>query len=306
MDQYEVIIIGAGPAGCAAALYCGRAELKTVLIEKMSPGGQMATTSEIENYPGFPKGIDGPSLAFSMLEQAERFGVKSLYKKVESLDLSGPEKIVNLRGGVQISAPCLILAMGAQPRMLGVPGEERLRGKGVSYCATCDGAFFRNKTAVVVGGGDTAAEDAVFLSKICKKVYLVHRRDTLRAARVYYKKLEAAGNVEFLWDSALEEIQGEGRVEALQVKNLKTGECKTLEAQGVFVAVGVVPGTELVKDLLETDPAGYVLAGEDTKTSIPGVFVCGDIRKKPLRQIVTATADGAVAAYMAGEHMLDQ
>lgn len=302
MEHFDVIIIGAGPAGCTAAMYCGRSELKTLMLEKLSPGGQMATTAEIENYPGFPNGVNGAELAFSMLEQAQRFGVQLKYEEVLSIELEGDEKQISLNGGEKVGAKCLILAMGAAPRLLGVPGEDKLRGRGVSYCATCDGAFFKGKTVAVIGGGDTAAADALFLSSICKKVYLIHRRDSLRAAKLYHTRLKAAETVEFMWDSTVTEIHGDNRLEAISVKSLKTQEQQRLNIDGVFIAVGNEPGTELVKELVTLDK-GYIAAGEDTKTSCPGVFACGDCRKKPLRQVVTAVADGGVAAHMAQEYL---
>lgn len=297
-NRYDVIIIGAGPAGCTAALYCGRAALKTLLIEKMSPGGQMATTEEVDNYPGFPKGINGGELSFSMLEQAEKFGAKTVYDEVASLSLKGDVKTVQLANGQQLEALCIILAMGAEPRLLGAKGEDKFRGRGVSYCATCDGGFFKGKTVAVVGGGDTAAADAIYLSKICSKVYLIHRRDTLRASRAYKNRLESS-NVEFLWNTTVEEIGGEEKVSFIKAKNGE--EMREIKLDGVFIAVGITPGSGLIADALETDEQGYILADEGTKTSQEGVFVCGDIRKKPLRQIVTAVSDGAVAAYMAQE-----
>ncbi len=303
MDKYDVIIIGGGPAGLTSAIYCGRSELNTLLLEKMSPGGQMATTAEIENYPGFPKGADGASLAFDMLKQAQNFGAKIKYKEVKSIKEVDDKKIVTLASGEEITAKAVILAMGASPRLLGVSGENKFRGRGVSYCATCDGAFFKEKTTVIVGGGDTAAADALFLSKICKKVYLVHRRDELRAAKIYTTKLEELSNVEFVWNSTVEEILGESKVNAVKVKDKISGDVKEIETDGVFIAVGITPETTLVKDFLPLDKTGFIISDETTKTQIDGVFVAGDTRTKVLRQVSTAVADGAVAAFMAQEYI---
>lgn len=298
---YDVIIVGAGPAGLTAALYCGRAGFDTLVLEKLSPGGQMATTNEIENYPGFPGITDGFTLAMNMKAQAEQFGVQQDYAEVKALRVEGEIKLLDTKDGT-LRAKSVILAPGAAPRLLGLPNETALRGKGVSYCATCDGAFYRGKTVAVVGGGDTAAADAVFLSSLCEKVYLIHRRDTLRASKSYTGKLNKP-NVEILWDSVVEEILENGRVCGVRVRNVKTQAVKELELSGLFVAVGNVPATEFVRGAVELDASGYFLAGEDTKTNLPGVFAAGDCRKKPLRQIVTAAADGAVAAYAAEDYL---
>lgn len=303
LENYDVAIIGGGPAGVTAGIYCGRAELNAVIIEKFTSGGQLATTSEIENYPGFPEGTDAVTLAMDMAAQAKRFGVKTIYKNITGIEDDGKHLITDK--GEQIAAKTVILAMGAVPRALGVAGEDKFRGRGVSYCATCDGAFFKNKTVVVVGGGDTAAADAIFLSKICKKVYLVHRRDKLRAAKIYETKLKATENVEFLWNSALQEISGGDKVNSVSVKNLVSGEILDYAADGVFVAVGITPSTDWLKEKIDLDEGGFIVAQEDTLTNVPGVFAAGDCRKKPLRQVVTAAADGAVAA-MAAEKYLNE
>lgn len=300
---YDVIVVGAGPAGMTAALYCARAGFNTLMLEKLTAGGQMATTNEIENYPGFPGVTDGFTLAMQMQKQAEQFGVQQESAEVLSMCVEDEEKILTTKKG-ELHARSVILAPGAAPRELGLPNERALRGKGVSYCATCDGAFFRKKVVAVIGGGDTAAADAVFLSGLCEKVYLIHRRDKLRASGSYTRKLQK-GNIEFVWDSVVEEIieNEKGRVGGIKVKNVKTGECRTLELSGIFVAVGNVPATDFVKGSVPLDKNGYFAAGEDTKTGIPGVFAAGDCRGKPLRQIVTAAADGAVAAYAAEEYL---
>lgn len=300
---YDVIIIGGGPAGYTAALYCGRAAMNTLLLEKYMPGGQMATTAHIDNYPGFPQGVDGFTLAMDMQKQAERFQIAHNMQEVISVTLKGAQKEITTADGTTYRAKSVILAAGASPRELGLQNERELRGKGVSYCATCDGAFFKDKTVVVIGGGDTAAADAVFLSKLCKQVYVIHRRDSLRAAAVYYEVLRQAKNVTFVWNSTVEEILHDGVVTGVRVKNRNTGETQTVECQGVFVAIGNVPNTALFEGQIELDGNGYIISDESTKTSELGVFAAGDIRTKPLRQVVTAVADGAVAAYMAEEYI---
>lgn len=305
MEKYDVAIIGGGPAGATAGIYCGRAELNAVMIEKMAMGGQLATTAEIENYPGFPKGTDAVTLAMDMADQAKNVGAKTIYKDIVELTEEDGVKVLVTAKGEKIYADTVILAMGAAPKELGVPGEKEFRGRGVSYCATCDGSFFRNKTAAVIGGGDTAAADAIYLAKMCSKVYLIHRRDKLRAAKVYDTKLRALDNVEFVWDSTLEEIKGGDKVESLRIKNVKSGEFTEIEADGVFVAVGIDPATQWLKGTVEMNEGGFIVAGEDTKTNIEGVFAAGDCRTKPLRQVVTAAADGAVAA-MAAESYLNE
>ena len=291
---YDVVIVGAGPAGLTAALYCGRAGFDTLVLEKLSPGGQMATTNEIENYPGFPGVTDGFSLAMNMKAQAEQFGVQQDYAEVLALRTEGDVKLLETKKGT-LRARSVILAPGAAPRLLGLPNESALRGKGVSYCATCDGAFYRKKTVAVVGGGDTAAADAVFLSSLCEKVYLIHRRDKLRASKSYTARLDKP-NIEMVWNSVVEEILENGRVCGIRVRNVQTNEERQIDLNGLFVAVGNVPATDFVRGAVELDAAGYFTAGEDTKTNIPGVFAAGDCRRKPLRQIVTAAADGAIAA----------
>ena len=298
---YDVVIVGAGPAGLTSALYCGRAGFDTLVLEKLSPGGQMATTNEIENYPGFPGVTDGFTLAMNMKAQAEQFGVQQDYAEVLSLREESGVKILETKNGT-LHARSVILAPGAAPRLLGLPNENALRGKGVSYCATCDGAFYRKKAVAVVGGGDTAAADAVFLSSLCEKVYLIHRRDKLRASKSYTAKLDKP-NVEMVWNSVVEEILENGRVCGVRVRDVQTQETREIRLDGLFIAVGNVPATDFVRGMVELDANGYFVAGEDTKTNIPGVFAAGDCRRKPLRQIVTAAADGAVAAYAAEEYL---
>lgn len=301
----DVLILGGGPAGYTAALYCARANLKTTVVEKTAPGGQMGTTDQIDNYPGFPNGVNGFDLAMEMQKGAERFGAKTRYADVTSVELNGPVKKAVTTDGV-IEAKVVILATGAYPRELGLENENSLRGKGVSYCATCDGMFFKNKTVAVVGGGDTAAADAVYLAKIAKKVYLIHRRDTLRASKSYLAPLENAENVEIVWNSEVKEIFAEQKVSGIQVVNRIDQSETKLELEGLFVAIGHIPNTELFKDQIELDSNGYSIADETTKTNIEGVYAIGDLRAKPLRQIITAAADGAVAAYFAEEYLSQQ
>lgn len=301
-EKYNVIIIGGGPGGYSAALYCVRAGLSTLVLERMTPGGQMATTNWIENYPGFTPGIDGFELSEKMKTGAEQFGAKTQFVEVESVDLAAVPKKVRTSSG-EFLADSVILAMGANPRPLGLPAEERLRGRGVSYCATCDGMFYRNKTVVVSGGGNSAAEDALTLSKLCKKVYIVHRRDTLRATQSYLQPLTQAENIEILYNRRITDILGETQVSGVELEDTVSGEKSTLDCDGVFVAIGRIPSTALASGQIELDDSGYILAGEDTCTNIPGVFAVGDLRTKPLRQVITAAADGAVASKFAEEYI---
>ena len=295
---YDMLIIGGGPGGYTAALYAARAGLSVAVLEKLSPGGQMAETPQIDNYPGFPNGIDGYTLGQQMKESAARFGAQTFFTEVTGLSLVGDVKSAQTADGV-FYGKTVVIATGAGPRQLNVPGEQALLGRGVHYCAACDGMFYRGKTVVVVGGGNTAAADALLLSRVAKKVYVVHRRDSLRASRVYHKPLMEAENVEFLWNSAVAEIQP-GKV---TIKDLQNGQVKQLDADGVFVAIGRTPATWLVKGLLELDEQGYILADESTATSLPGVYAVGDVRAKELRQIVTAVADGAMSVHHAEEYL---
>ena len=289
---YDMIIIGTGPAGLCASIYGQRALLKILSLEEnYVSGGQMTTTYEVDNYPAKP-GISGMDLGMEMREHAEQMGAEIRRGRVRAIEREGQFwRIVTKKES--FITRTVALAMGARHRLLGVPGEERLTGTGVSYCATCDGAFFKEKTVAVVGGGDVAVEDAIFLSRICRKVYLIHRRDQLRAAPVLQDKVKEIPNVEILWDSVVTEICGEAQVSAVMVENKRLETQRELPVDGVFVAVGIEPNTELVKGLVELDDQGYVQAGEDGITSEPSIFAAGDIRTKPLRQIVTAVADGA-------------
>ena len=299
---YDMIVVGGGPGGYAAALYAARAGLDTVVLEKLSAGGQMALTEQIDNYPGFEDGIDGFSLGEKMKRGTERFGVETKLTEVLSLDLSGTVKKAETSEG-PLFARTIVVATGAGPRELGVEDEQELIGKGVNYCAACDGMFYKNKTVVIAGGGNTAAADALILSRICKKVIVVHRRDTLRATKIYHEPLMKAENVEFRWDSEIIELLHDEKVIGIRLRNVKTGEETTLACDGVFVSIGRKPSSELVKEQVEIDPAGYIIADESTRTNIPGVFAVGDVRTKALRQVVTAVADGATAVHYAEEYL---
>ena len=302
---YDMIIIGGGPGGYTAALYAARAGMDVILLEKLSAGGQMALTSQIDNYPGFPEGIDGFALGMQMQEQAERFGAKSEYAEVEAVKLEGEIKEIHSSEGV-FYGRTVVIATGANPRKLGLPNEQALMGRGVNYCAHCDGMFYKNKTVVVVGGGNTAAADALLLSRIAEKVILVHRRDTLRATKIYHEPLMKAENIEFYWNSAVTELFSDGKLTGILVKNLVSGAEIHVPADGVFVSIGRQPATELVKEQLALDGGGYIVAGESTRASIPGVFAVGDVRTKELRQVVTAVADGAAAVHYAEEYLAER
>ena len=299
---FDVVVIGGGPGGYAAALYAARANLSTMVIEKFAPGGQMATTDIVENYPGFVDGINGFELGMQMKKGAERFGVKTKLAEVKSVELTGNPKRIHTAKDT-FEAKTVILALGAFPRELGLANEPNLRGRGVSYCATCDGMFYKDKTVVIVGGGNTAVADAIFLAKICKKVYLVHRRDELRASKTYMESLERTANIEFVWNSEVVEIKEDGAVSGVKIRNRVDGSEREVDCDGIFVAIGNVPNTELIRGQVELDEAGYVPADETTRTNLPGVFAVGDMRSKPLRQIVTAVADGAVASKYAEEYI---
>ncbi|MDY3765954.1 MAG: thioredoxin-disulfide reductase [Lachnospiraceae bacterium] len=301
--MYDMIIIGSGPAGLAAAIYAQRARLKTLVIEReYMSGGQVVNTYEVDNYPGFP-GIGGFELGMKFREHADKLGAEFMNAEVTEMELSGTIKKIVTDEGVY-EAKTVILAMGAQHRELGVPGENELAGMGVSYCATCDGAFFTDHTVAVVGGGDVAVEDAIFLSRGCEKVYVIHRRDELRAAKSLQEHLFACKNVEFLWDTEVTKICGEDHIECIMLHNKKTGEKKTMDIDGLFVAVGTIPNSDLVKGKVELDDQGYVIAGEDCVTSTAGVFAAGDLRRKMMQQIITAAADGANAVNSAQKYLM--
>ena len=302
---YDLAILGAGPAGICAAIYATRAKLNTIWLDKkFVQGGQIVDTYEVDNYPGLP-GITGLDLGEAMAGHAEKLGMKPQRETVRSIEAEQGIKVIRTKKN-EYRARAVIIACGATHRHLGIPGEEELSGMGVSYCATCDAAFFQDRTVVVVGGGNVAVEDAILLSRTCKKVYLVHRRDELRAEKILQECLFACKNVELIWDSIPLSIEGTDKVEALKIQNKKTQEESFIETDGVFIAVGIVPGTEKFKDLVKLDEAGYIVAGEDGITSEPGIFAAGDIRTKNLRQVVTAVADGANAVASAQRYLLDK
>ncbi len=299
---YDMLIVGGGPGGYTAALYAARAGLDTLVLEKLSPGGQIALTHQVDNYPGFEEGIDGFDLGMKMQAQAERFGAKTAFAEVYSLELEGEIKTLETSEG-SFRGRTVVIATGANPKELGIEKEAQLVGRGVAYCAACDGMFYRGKTVAVVGGGNSAAADALLLSRVAKKVILVHRRDTLRATQIYHRPLLEKENVEFCWNSQVEELIHGDKLQAIRLRNTQTGEQTLVECEGLFVSIGRKPATELVKGKLPLDEAGYVIAGETTETGVPGVYAVGDVRTKPLRQVVTAVADGAMAVAMAEEYL---
>ena len=301
---YDMIIIGGGPGGYTAALYAVRAGMDAVVLEMLSAGGQMALTQQIENYPGIEL-IDGFELGEKMQQIAEGFGAKTEYAEVYSTDLTTEPKIVNTSEGT-FYGRTVVIATGANPRELGINGEATLVGRGVSYCASCDGMFFKGKTVCVVGGGNTAAAEAVTLSRIAEKVYLIHRRDELRATKIYHDQLEKIENVEFCWNSEIDDFIVDGKVKGVKLKNTKTGETRELSCDGVFISIGRKPASDVFKDQVETDEGGYIIADESTRTNIRGVYAVGDVRTKALRQVVTACADGAVAVHYAEEYLAEK
>lgn len=299
---YDMVIVGGGPGGYTAALYGARAGMDVVVLEGAFPGGQMVSTSQIDNYPGFPDGIDGIGLGERMRQGAERFGARTEYASVVSVDLRAEPKVVRT-DGKDFFGRTVVIATGASPRTLGLEDEEALVGRGVSYCAACDGMFYRDKNVVVVGGGNSAVADALTLSRVARKVILVHRRDQLRATKLYHQPLMEAPNVEVMWNSQVKCLVGQERLEGVEIEDLVSGAVRTLPCDGVFVSIGRRPSTELVEGQLELDEGGYIRAGETTGTNIPGVFAVGDVRTTPVRQIVTAVADGAVAAHEAESYL---
>lgn len=303
MDKiYDMIIIGGGPAGYTAALYGARAGLSTLVMEKMAVGGQMALTDKIDNYPGFEDGIEGLSLGEKMKNEAERSGARTVFATVLSADLKSDPKVIKTSDDI-FYGRTVVIATGAEPRELGVAMEKELVGRGVSYCATCDGMFFKGKTVVVVGGGNTAAADILLLSRVASKVFVVHRRDTMRASKTYHETLMKAENVEFCWDSQVTGILSDDKVTGVRIKNINTGDERKLSCDGIFVAIGRKPASELAAGQLDLDERGYVITDESTKTNIPGVFAAGDVRTKVLRQVITAASDGAMAAHYAEEYL---
>ena len=300
---YDMIVIGGGPGGYTAAMYAARAGLDVLVLEKLSAGGQMALTSQVDNYPGFPEGIDGFELADRMQAQAERFGAQTELAEVFSADLEvSPKHLVTSEG--EFFSRTVVIATGADAKKLDIPREVELTGRGVNYCAHCDGHFYKGKTVAVVGGGSSAAADALYLSRLCEKVIVIHRRDTLRATKIYHEPLLAAENVEFRWNSTVTKLLGDDRLSGLEVTDLQTGEIQEISLDGLFVSIGRSPNTWLFPQLDKEND--YILAGESTATSIPGVYAVGDVRTKELRQIVTAVADGASAAHHAELYLAEQ
>lgn len=302
---HDMIIIGGGPAGYTAALYAARAGLDTLVIERIAPGGQMGLTDIIENYPGFDEGIDGFTLGMKMQSGAERFGAKTVFANVTGVSLADKIKVISTDSG-EFSAKTVVIATGADPRELGIEGEAKLIGRGLHYCAHCDGRFYKGKNVLVVGGGNSAVSDALYLSNLCAKVTVVHRRDTLRATKIYHEPLMKAENVEFIWNSAVVDYKVDGKINGAKIKNLLSGEITEKDFDGIFVSIGRKPATEVFEGQLELDKNGYIVAGETTETNIPGVYAIGDVRTKILRQVITAASDGAVAAHFAEEYILSE
>lgn len=304
-DVIDVAVVGAGPAGLTAGLYAARAGLKAAVFERLSPGGQLALTERLENYPGFPDGASGIELSMDMYEQAQSFGTRFIAEELVEVDLAAtPKKLITAFG--EYAARSVIVATGARPKRLGVPREDELAGRGVSYCATCDGSFFRGKTVVVVGGGNTAAADAIYLARICEKVHVVVRGNRLRATAIYHQRLADTPNIEFHWNSNVRElIERDGVLAGVRVENSETRESYAIDAAGLFVAIGVQPNTDFLANALQLDEAGYIQADETGATALPGVYAAGDVRTKTLRQVVTAVADGASAAEAAAEYLAE-
>ena len=306
MDRaYDVIVIGGGPAGLSAGLYAARASLSTLLIEKGILGGQIANVEHVENYPGFPEGISGFQLGQAMHQQATKYGLETVAAEVTAIELAKKGKVVKTTESEYL-AKALILATGAEPNRLGVPGEERLLGRGVSYCATCDGPLFRDKVVAVIGGGDSAVEEGLILTRFASKVILIHRRDQLRAAKLLQQRAFANQKMEFLWDTVVEEILGDDKVTGLSLRNVKTGERSTLEVSGVFIYVGLHPNTEFLRELLRLDVQGHIVTNEEMQTEIAGIFAAGDMRQNSPRQVITAAGDGATASLSAEKFLSEQ
>nr|WP_073166642.1 thioredoxin-disulfide reductase [Desulfofundulus australicus] len=302
MKMYDVVIIGGGPAGLTAGIYAARAKLKTLLIERGMTGGLAATTELIENYPGFSEGIGGPELMSRMEAQARRFGLEILNSNVETLQKENLSFIIKTED-TELLTRTVIIATGAQPQRLNVKGEETFHGRGVSYCATCDGAFFKGKHVAVVGGGDAAVEEAMFLTRFAQKVFIIHRRGELRATKIVQERARQNPRLEFIWHSIVEEITGKETVNGVRIKDVRTGQMKELAVDGVFIYIGYIPNSSLVKELVKLDEQGYIITDTNMQTSCPGIFAAGDVRQKSLRQVVTAVADGAIAAVSAEKYL---
>ena len=301
--MHDVVIAGGGPAGLAAGIYAARGGLKAIIFEEKIMGGQIVLSYEVENYPGFHKGISGMDLIENFSNQAEKFGVETSYEGVARIETDRECKNVYLSNGSCIKTKTVIIAAGASPNKLGCPGEKKFTGKGVSYCATCDGAFFRNKTVAVVGGGDSAIEEALYLTNLAKKVYIIHRRDQLRAIKILQERAMANDKIEFIFDTTVKEIQGDKLVNGLLLENVKTKELNRLNIDGIFIYVGATPNTKFVSDLIKLDENGYIVTDEKMETNISGIFAAGDIRVTPLRQVITSAADGAIAASSAQKYI---
>lgn len=299
---YDVAVIGAGPSGLTAGLYAARAKLSTVILEKMFPGGQAALTHNIENYPGFTEGVNGAELTDAMKKQAERFGAEFINGDVDKIDKNNDYFTVFMKSE-SIKANSVILATGAQPRKVGVKGEKEFTGRGISYCATCDGAFYKDKPIAIVGGGDTAIQEALYLTRFASSIYVIHRRNELRATKILQERAFNNDKIKFIWDSVVNEINGKDAVEEVVVENVKTGKLDSISVDGIFIAIGYTANTAFVKDLVQLDEQGYVITDDRMTTKTPGLFAAGDIRQKPLRQVVTAVADGAIAAAEAGRFL---
>ncbi|MFZ5569393.1 MAG: thioredoxin-disulfide reductase [Thermodesulfobacteriota bacterium] len=301
--DHDLVIIGGGPAGLTAGLYAARARLNTLLVEKIVPGGQILVTDWVENYPGFPEGLTGAELVQRMTDQAKRFQLPIESNEVLSLDLSGPIKKIRLSDR-EISTPTIIIASGAAPKRLGIPGEDRFYGRGVSFCGTCDGPFFKDKIVAAVGGGDTAVQESQYLTKFARKVYLIHRRDKLRAAKILQERAFANDKIEVVWDSVITDIVGQKDVEKIELRNVKTGAASSIRVDGCFIWIGITPNTEFIGGAIECDEYGFIEANARMETSVPGVYAAGDVRNTPLRQIATAVGDAAIAVSSA-EHYLE-
>jgi thioredoxin reductase (NADPH) len=302
LETYDLVIIGAGPAGLTAGIYASRARLKTVILEKLYPGGHAATTSLVENYPGFPEGITGPELMELFAKQAQKFGCEIKSEEVISLELTGDKKIVRTANG-EYYAKSVIVASGSQPNLLGVPGEEKFKGRGLSFCATCDGPLFKGKTVAVVGGGDSAVEEALQLAKFAEKVFLIHRRDTLRAVKILQERAFAEKKMEVVLNSVVTAVEGDKRIESIRVRDVVTSQERRIPVSGVFLHIGYTPSTEFINFPVEKDDVGALVTDANCQTSVAGVFAAGDVRSKLLRQIVTAAADGATSTLAAGRYI---